>query len=253
MPADFAEDYEVQPIGLTDNMGNDIYAMINPSSSSFAENEVVLNITFQNEDGSIVYGTANETLANITWSKIATGTFYYNFFTSNEDETPEADPGYDLLKRDDRNDKYQIAEWLMGNDGFYFSWNQTTNACAVDYQPTYYEHPKYGMIYIIEGADYDEEFGETTSFYDPETKTFHFFPVYFVEAGYFGQFEEVFEITEEGAVKHKSSRRLETLSTRNVTKFELPGVHFWMSNKAAKQQKTWNKWSAPAAPSFLMF
>lgn len=231
IPNDFLDYFELQPIGLDDNMGNDIYAKINGSSSSFSENEVVLNMTFQNKDGSLVYGDGNEIVANITWSKVATGTFWYNFFA--EGDEPDADPGYDLLKRDDRNDQYQVAQWLTGLDGFYFSWNKTTNACVVAEQPTYYEHPSYGMIYFMEGADFDSQFGEKTSYYDPAAKTFHFFPVYFVSAGYFGQYEEVFEITEEGAVKHKSSRKISAGSLGAVTPFVLKN-HMWQTKKAAK-------------------
>ena len=67
---------------------------------------------------------------------------------------------------------------------------------------------KNGMIYIVEGAEYHSNYAEQTSYYDPETKTFHFFPAYYVSQGSFGQFEEVFEITEEGAIKRKASFRL---------------------------------------------
>ena len=114
----------------------------------------------------------------------------------------------DLDKRDDKDDQFQIGEWLLGTDGFYFSWDKTTNACHVADQSTYYEHPSYGMIYIVEGAEYHSNYAEQTSYYDPETKTFHFFPAYYVSQGSFGQFEEVFEITEEGAIKRKASFRL---------------------------------------------
>jgi len=208
--------YDLQETGVTEGSltATKLYAYIDSEGSSMVVTEdgdiqsVTLNVSFTNEDGDIVFGEGEQTLANITWSKIATGTFYYNFFTSNEDETPEADPGYELLKRDDKDDQFQIAEWLFGEDGFYFTWDQSTNECVVKEQPTYYQHPSYGMVYIIEGALYHSNYAGNTSYYDPETKTFHFFPVYFVSAGSFGQFEEVFEITEEGAVKHQASFKL---------------------------------------------
>lgn len=208
-PTDF---FEAQPTGVTaDPTGLDVYAFVNDDSSIEFNGEdissVNLNVTFTDKDGN-KFRSGTMTLANITWSKIATGTFYYNFFSSNEDGSPEADPGYNLLKRDDKDDQFQIGEWLLGTDGFYFSWDKTTNACHVADQSTYYEHPSYGMIYIVEGAEYHSNYAEQTSYYDPETKTFHFFPAYYVSQGSFGQFEEVFEITEEGAIKRKASFRL---------------------------------------------
>ena len=238
------EGYRIQPIGLDDNMGNDIYAKINTPECSFSEKEIILNITFVNEDESIDYGTTTESIANITWSKVATGTFWYNFFA--EGDEPEADPGYSLLKRDDKDDQFQIAEWLFGNDGFYFTWDQSTNACVVADQPTNYEDPNYGMVYIIEGAEYHPNYSKKTSYYDPETKTFHFFPAYYVSAGSFGQFEEVFEITEEGAVKHKASRRVNAATFGTLTPYKWEN-HFWQKRTNKTASKTMTKASLKVA------
>ena len=199
------EGYRLQPTGLDDGMGHDIYAKIDPSMSTFTEKEVLLTITFVSKDESINYGTTKESVANITWTKIAVGTYYYTMFSSNKDGSPEADPGYELYKRDDRDDVYKIGDWLMGTD-FMFTWDKTTNACEVLEQEIGYEHPDYGMMYIIEGANYTSKYAENTSYYDPATKIFHFFPAYFVEDGSFGQVEELFEITEESAVKHQAPR-----------------------------------------------
>ena len=203
IPNDFAEKFELQELGV-DAMGVPMYGKINGSSSYITDNEVMLNMTLQNKDGSIVINEgSNESLANITWTKVATGTFYYVMFAENDEGTPEPDPGYELFKRDDKDDLYKISDWLMGTD-FMFTWNKTTNACEVLEQEINYVHPSYGMMYIIEGARYADKYAANTSYFDPATKVFHFFPAYFVEAGSFGQVEEFFEITEEGAVKRQT-------------------------------------------------
>lgn len=207
------EGYRLQPIGQTDNVGNDIYAKIDQTTSTFSSNEIVLTISFVNadetinygantdEDGNVIYQSYTEVLANITWTKIATGTFYYLMFSEDEEGGYDPDEGYELFKRDDKDDTFKIADWLFGTD-FMFTWNQSTNACVVLEQAIDYTHPSYGPMYIIEGALYNSErYGENTSYYDPETGVFHFFPAYFVSAGSFGQVEELFQITETGGVK----------------------------------------------------
>ncbi len=152
-----------------------------------------------------------------SWIPYATGTFYYNFFSDGDE--PEADPGYTLYQNENNPETFKIGDWGHGAS-FIFTWDRTTNVCVVADQSTYYEYSSYGMMHIIEGAEYHSKYSEKTSYYDPETKTFHFFPVYYVSAGSFGQFEEVFEITEEGAVKHRDTRRInsQALSTRSLTK-----------------------------------
>ena len=200
IPKDYAEAFEYQETGL-EAAKEPIYAKINPSSSSFADNEVILDIDFvflDNEGNATTFAKEKLTLAYITWSKVATGTFYYVMFSDTDD--PEPDPGYSLYKRDDKDNIFKIGEWLMGTD-FMFTWDKTSNKCVVLEQAINYEHPSYGPMYIMEGADYSDSYAEHTSYYDPATKIFHFFPAYFVEAGSFGQVEEFFEITEEGGVK----------------------------------------------------
>ena len=207
MPKDYDEELGYQETGL-DAAGMPVYATINGSSSSFSDSEVKLNITFQTYANKefIKLNTNDEILANISWSEYATGTFYYSMFSNNDDGSLDPDPGYTMYVRDDDNSICKIADWLMGTD-FSFTWNHTTNACAVLEQPIDYVYGDYGPMYIIEGAAYDsEKYGEHTSYYDPETKVFHFFPAYFVEAGSFGQVEELFEITAGGAVKHLATR-----------------------------------------------
>lgn len=200
--------YRLQPIGITDNMGNDIFAKIDPAESTFSEKEVVLNMSFVNEietidyssaldeDGEEVFSTYDEIIANITWIPYSQGTYYYRFYSQNEDGSLEADPGYTMSYREDKPEICKIEHWGMDID-FMFTWNRETNACAVMEQAINDTYPGYGPIYVIEGADFDPgRYGENTSFFDPEQKVFHFFPVYFVNGGSFGQLSELFQLTD---------------------------------------------------------
>jgi hypothetical protein len=202
LPREFESEWlnlSAQPLGF-ESCGMDTYGQINASSCSFSDNEVVLNMNFVtlNKKGEVdqVLATNDEVLANITWTEFATGTYYYVMFSETDD--PEPEPGYKLYVRDDKPNVFKITEWLMGTD-FTFTWNRTTNECVVLEQAIGYNHPDYGPMYIIEGANYSNNYAAHTSYYDPATKIFHFFPAYFVEAGPFGQVEEFFEITEGGA------------------------------------------------------
>ncbi len=203
IPQDFAEELEYQKLGI--NMPDmPLYGKINESSSTFAEDKVVLDIDLVklNAQGEVDYSIGYDklSLTNYTWDKVATGTYYYMLFSEVENAyTP--DPGYELYKRTDNENVYKIKDWLMGTD-FIFTWDKVTNKCVVLEQPIEYTHGNFGSMYVIEGALYDSErFGEHTSFYNPETKIFHFFPVYYVSVGHYGQVEELFEITNGGGVK----------------------------------------------------
>lgn len=209
VPEDFG--LTLQATGLKDVTGTVIYAKINAAESAFSESEVSLNITFMNVDGTKEYGTYNEVLSTeYKWKQVATGTYYYLMFSDNEDGSPEAETGYELFQREDKEEVFKIANWLMGTD-FIFTWDQTTNRCVVEEQAINYEHPAYGPMYIYEGSLYNSSrYGENTSYYDPATRTFHFFICYYVSAGSFGCVEETFVLdTQSQTLKHVASRRID--------------------------------------------
>ena len=62
------EDYESQPLGIK-AVGEDVYGAIATKGSSFEDILLELNITFQNEDGSVKYGNATEQLLNFVYTK----------------------------------------------------------------------------------------------------------------------------------------------------------------------------------------
>ena len=147
------------------------------------------------------------------WTPVATGTFYYNFFSDDEDALmPEEN--MTMSKNDNEENTYRIDNWLDETHHFKFKWDTETNDCVVMQQKTGFTHSTYGDIYIVEGATFtatyetEEDFGKQKSYYDPTTRLFHFYPIYYVSVGYFGQYEELFQITEEGTITRHSVRAI---------------------------------------------
>ena len=184
---DDEHDFEYQETGLT-AVGKEVYANILPSSQ-FSENEINLDIRFQTlpdpkTDEYYDYGTATETLANITWTKVGTGTYTYTFWWEG------VDPGYEVYKRDDTDNTYKIADWGGGVD-FIFTWDKATNKVKVPLTDVGDPHPSYGTVYVSDMPTFAAVFGGSFSYddfpctYDPATSTFTFELKYFVSAGYF--------------------------------------------------------------------
>ena len=179
------EDYEIQPTGLT-ALNKDVYAAI--LSGKFSEKEISLDIQFQTKPDKsgeyTVFGTATETLANISWTKVGTGTYTYTFWWEG------VDPGYEVYKRDDADDTYKIADWGGGVD-FIFTWDKATNKVKVPLTDVGDPHPSYGTVYVSDMPTFAAVFGGSFSYddfpctYDPATSTFTFELKYFVSAGYF--------------------------------------------------------------------
>lgn len=181
-----------------------VYANI-LASSKFADDLISLDIQFQtlpNKAGEFTdYGTATETLANITWTRVGTGTFSYNGWWSSEEQDEEGnylplvDPGYELFQRDGSEDTYKITDWGAGVD-YVFTWNKTTNVCATQMGFIGESHPSYGEVYVVDASTYSSKYAyaDYPSQYDPEENTFYFFNAYVVEAGSFGVFLETFQV-----------------------------------------------------------
>ena len=177
------EGYEVQSTGI-ESMGAEVFAKINQGTSSFSDTEVVLNITFQNEDGSIVYGTANETLSNITYTPVGVGTYTYVALVS----SPASVPGFTMSKRDDKEDVYMIEQWFApfgGSANLTFTWNKKDNTCTIPTQTTSLDIGE-GEIFISDLAYYTgkpEAYGSYPCTFDPATNTFSFTVIYHLANG----------------------------------------------------------------------
>ncbi len=127
---------KLQPLGFQ-AAGADVYAKINEGQSSFTETVVTLNITFTNADESIVYGTANEVLSNITYNTVGTADYGYQAFFGAQDEEGNVvvgwDTGLELQERSDMPGTYRILNWGNGTN-FDFSINYETNMVTVPHQ-----------------------------------------------------------------------------------------------------------------------
>ena len=198
-------DYDLtyQNTGMT-ALNQKVYANI-LASSKFADDLISLDIQFQTKpdrSGDFIdYGTANETLANITWSEVGTGTFTYTmWWDGGQDEEgnylPLVDPGYSLFQRDGSNDTFKITDWGAGVD-YIFKWDQKTNVCATQMGFIGESHPTYGEVYVVDASTYSSKnypYEDYPSQYVPEENTFYFYNAYVVEAGSFGAGLETFTV-----------------------------------------------------------
>ena len=210
----------LQPTGM-DAMGDAVYAKINAGKSSFSESEIVLNITFQTEPdkegNAIEYGTTDEILANIKWTKVGTGMYTYTaYFTDYDEETdtdnPVTDGPYDIYQRDDKPDTYKVAEWGYGGE-LLFTWDSNTNTCTVPISFTGYVSPNYGNMYVSDMVYLYDFFGASTTYddypcaYDPSTKTFTFAVAVFSQTtGYYWPGEETLEVTWNTSASRKAAK-----------------------------------------------
>lgn len=175
--------YEVQSTGMG-AMGAEVFAKINQGTSSFSDTEVVLNITFQNADGSIVYGTANETLSNITYTPVGIGTYTFAGLVQN----PTPVDGFILSKRDDKEDVYMIEQWFGpfgGTANLTFTWDKSTNTCTVPTQSTSMDLGN-GEVFISDLAYYTGNpaaYSQYPCTFDPATNTFSFTVIYHIASG----------------------------------------------------------------------
>ena len=128
-------------------------------------------------------------VAENTREWLGTGTYIYSCAFS----TPQTDAGLNFYKDNTMENAYVIENWFYGVD-FTFTWDGGTNVKVLN-QYTGYNHSTYGEMYVMELSDYA---GQTMSpsYFDPETGTFYFGVIYYVEAGNFGYGYETFTLDE---------------------------------------------------------
>jgi hypothetical protein len=223
-------DFTYQETGMT-ALNQKVYANI-LASSKFADDLISLDIQFQtkpDKSGEFTdYGTATETLANITWTKVGTGTFSYTGWWSSDEQDEEGnylplvDPGYELYQRDGSDDTYKITNWGAGVD-YVFKWNKTTNVCATQLGFIGESHPSYGEVYVVDASSYSSRYAyeDNPSQYVPEENTFYFFNAYVVEAGSFGVFLETFQVdwdADAAAARSKSLKKSKRVASMKPNK-----------------------------------
>lgn len=204
------EDYNIQATGLK-AMTTMIYARINAAVSTFGDKEIKLNISFQDEKGTLDFGTTTETLSNITYTPVGTGTYTYTCLF----DSPISVPGYVLSKRDDMDNVYMISGWGEEEVNFIFTWDKSTNDCSVAEQ-YYCTAPQFGAISVADIPTWqgDQSLAQKyPSYYDEATSTFHFNVSYFVSDGSFGYGEETFQVAfnNNSPTKAKASKKIPTV------------------------------------------
>lgn len=222
--------YRLQPTGLDDNMGHDIYAKIDQTTSTFSEKEIILNINFVSEDEELDYGTSEEILANISWTEIGSGTYTYVAMV----DEPTPDEGLPFSKRDDKDNIFKIGHWYYDVE-LSLEWDQETNQVVIPAQYTGLSYDGYGDVYVSDVAvftgntDYYSDYPCT---YDPEAKTFSFNPIYFIlqnpnKYQWMGDDPETFVLDADGSVKAKKSERV------------LPSIEMLKSNSQITRMNPW--------------
>ena len=187
------EGYELQATGLT-ALGDDVYAKINGGKSTFSETLVVLNITFCNEDESVVYGTTNETFVNPTYKEVGTGVYTYGVeaLSNNAGSAYEGTENSTLYLCEQMPGTYYLKPWANSEEGLNFTLGKDGHIRF--YQFTGDTYPNYGDIYFIDLEAYNPAYTDYLGTYDPETKTFTFSGSYYIpDAGAgFGLISETF-------------------------------------------------------------
>lgn len=118
---------------------------------------------------------------------IGTGTYEYTVMQNGSTSNLR-------LYKDLTSPKTYYIENLYPGMNFYFTWDGKSEV-TVKKQSTGLTHQSYGEISVMEVADYDQErFPNVHSYYNPETKTFYFATIYFVEAGAFSPNYEIFTL-----------------------------------------------------------
>lgn len=117
------------------------------------------------------------------WVKYATGTFDSEFFEESWEQ--------DLYKLEDEN-MFRFPDLYAVGYNFEFEWEVDSSIVVPtpERQETGYVHSQYGMVSVAVADDPD------MTFYDPEENKFQFMHKWVVAAGSFGEFPDVFTITE---------------------------------------------------------
>ena len=187
------EGLESQALGFQ-AVGEDVYGVIGAGGSTFTDAVISLKITFQNEKGNIEYGTAVETLANLSWSEVGTGVYTYgvealsqnagSFYEGTEDAT--------LYQCNELPEQYILKPWAQSEEGLKFTLSAKDGKIRF-YQYTGEAFQDYGDVYFIDIEAYNPSYTQYLGEYNEETKTYEFCGAYYIPgAGGFGLISETF-------------------------------------------------------------
>ena len=176
------EGFESQALGLT-AVGEDVYGVISASGSTFTDAVISLEITFKNKKGDIEYGTAVETLANLTWSEVGTGVYTYGVepMANNSGSAYEGTEDATLYQCNELPEQYILKPWASSEDGLKFTLSAKDGKIRF-YQFTGDSYPGYGDIYFIDLEAYNPSYTQYLGEYVADTKTYEFCGSYVIPA-----------------------------------------------------------------------
>ena len=187
------EGYESQALGFQ-AVGEDVYGVIGAGGSSFSDAIISLKITFQNKKGDIEYGTAVETLANLSWSEVGTGVYTYGAgaLSENAGSFYEGTENATLLQCNELPEQYILKPWAKSEEGLKFTLSASDGKIRF-YQYTGEAFQDYGDVYFIDLEAYNPAYTPYLGEYNAETKTYEFCGAYYIPgAGGFGLISETF-------------------------------------------------------------
>ena len=185
-----APGYEVQATGQY-VLGKK--AFLNIVSGTCTEQNCTLNIKVCDAEGNLLLpALCAETMVNLIWNEVATGTYTNGLITSNGQPIPIS--GRKLLHAEGTN-QYRITNY-WGYEGYdlNFTWDKTTNKCEITgtCDTGYFSSSKGGNFwaadcktaYALAGKNYSwatlEENGYKQPYYDAANNTFVFVVMYVV-------------------------------------------------------------------------
>ena len=244
------EEFKYQNTGMK-AVGDEVYAVISPAASSFTEKVITLKIAFQtypDKDGNFIeYGSSEEVLQFLTWTKVGTGMYTYtayfvNEFDDEDNPIPVTDGPYDIYQRDDKPDTYKVADWGYGGE-LVFTWDQETNLCTAPISFTGYVDPNYGSMNVCDMVYLYDFFGASTTYdqnpctYDPATKTFTFsLAVFSPTKGYYWKGKETLVVTwnASGSRKAAASKRSVAKNVKAKAKKMKVNANYSLMGKGVK-------------------
>lgn len=191
------EGFDLQPTGLDDNAGHDIYAKIS-TLSTYQENYLKLIVTFQTKDGSLIYGNTEEILANLTYSEVGQGVYTYGVDALSEggDSFYEGTEQATLYRCDQLPGNYYLKPWAASEEGLQFT-VQSDNTIKF-YQSTGETFQDYGEVYFIDIEAYNPGYADYLGTYDEKEGLFEFVGIYTIHGvGGFGLIAETFQLNAE--------------------------------------------------------
>ena len=252
------EELKYQKTGL-DAVGTEVYALLSPAASTFTESVITLKMAFQSypdEDGNYTeYGSAEEILQFITWTKVGTGMYtftsvYGNYDPATEEVTPVTDGPFDLYQRDDDGTMFKITEWGEGGE-FIFTWDGAETV-TVPGSFTGTVVPDEGNLYVSDVPTYTEGYYGYEQYpctFDAETNTFSWDVVYSTSVQIWGLDTETFKVTWDAS---SSRRAVATKSHRQAKHIKMHQNKMKNFSPFAKGKKTNVKAKRLLSPTSLV-